>query len=252
MSQPKVRTASLHRMVMPDHICPYGLKARHLLQREGFEVDDHWLTTREKTDAFKREHQVDTTPQTFIDGERIGGYDDLRRHFGKRVADPEASRYAPIAAVFCVAALMALAVGVTLPGGVAIMPTIERFIAMTMCVLALLKLQDLEGFSTRFLGYDLLAQRYVPYASLYPFAELLAGVLMLAGALPWLAIPVAMFIGGVGATSVFKAVYIDQRELKCACVGGASPVPLGVVSLTENLMMVCMALWMLAKPAAVG
>lgn len=46
--------------------------------------------------------------------------------------------------------------------------------------------------------------------------------------------------------SVFKAVYIDKRELKCACVGGSSRVPLGFVSLTENLAMVGMALWMVS------
>ena len=43
----------------------------------------------------------------------------------------------------------------------------------------------------------------------------------------------------------FKAVYVDKRELKCACVEGGSNVPLGFVSLTENVMMVDMALWML-------
>ena len=53
-------------------------------------------------------------------------------------------------------------------------------------------------------------------------------------------------IGGIGAISVFKAVYIDRRELKCACVGGSSKVPLGFVSLTENVMMVAMAVWMAA------
>jgi hypothetical protein len=71
---------------------------------------------------------------------------------------------------------------------------------------------------------------------------------MVAGALTWLSAPVALFIGGVGAVSVFKAVYIDRRELKCACVGGGSSVPLGFVSLTENLMMIAMAVWMLAMP----
>lgn len=78
----------------------------------------------------------------------------------------------------------------------------------------------------------------------YPYAEGLAGVLMVAGALTWLSVPVALFIGTVGAASVFKAVYIDKRELKCACVGGSSNVPLGFVSLTENLMMIAMAVWM--------
>ncbi len=81
----------------------------------------------------------------------------------------------------------------------------------------------------------------------YPYAELIAGVLKIAGALIWIAAPLALFIGGVGAVSVFKAVYIDKRELKCACVGGDSNVPLGFVSLTENLMMIGMAVWMLAS-----
>ena len=103
-----------------------------------------------------------------------------------------------------------------------------------------------------FLNYDLLAQRWVRYGYVYPFAEALAGILMVAGAMMWLSVPVALFIGTVGAVSVVKAVYIDKRELKCACVGGDSNVPLGFVSLTENLMMVAMALWMLLKPAGVG
>ena len=67
---------------------------------------------------------------------------------------------------------------------------------------------------------------------------------MLARLWPWLSIPVALAIGGIGALSVVKAVYIDGRELKCACVGGSGNVPLGFVSLTENVMMVAMALWM--------
>lgn len=74
---------------------------------------------------------------------------------------------------------------------------------------------------------------------------MIAGVLMIAGApLKWIAIPMAFVIGSIGAVSVFKAVYVDRRELKCACVGGDSKVPLGFISLTENLMMVAMALWM--------
>ncbi len=67
---------------------------------------------------------------------------------------------------------------------------------------------------------------------------------MIAGALTWISSPIALFIGTVGAVSVFKAVYVDRRELKCACVGGSSNVPLGFVSLTENLMMIAMGLWM--------
>src|SRR4051794_22011157 len=103
------RQATLYRMVMDKHVCPYGLKAKDLLRRQGFTVEDKWLTTREATDAFKAEHGVKTTPQTFINGERIGGYDDLRRYFGKAANDPKAATYKPVVALFGMTALMALA-----------------------------------------------------------------------------------------------------------------------------------------------
>lgn len=236
--------ATLHRMVMPGHTCPYGLKSKHLLESRGFIVDDRWLTTREEVDAFKAAHGVKTTPQTFIDGVRIGGHDDLRRHFGLKVADPDATSYTPVIALFAMTALMALAASFAVEGSAFTLRAAEWFISFSMVVLALLKLQDVDKFATMFLNYDLLAKRWVPYASIYPFAEGLAGVLMTAHAVPWLSIPLALFIGGIGAVSVFKAVYIDKRDIKCACVGGSSKVPLGFVSLTENVMMVAMALWM--------
>jgi glutaredoxin len=244
MTNPNVKTARLHRMVMPGHTCPYGLKALDLLKRNGFVVDDQWLTTREETDAFKAEHGVKTTPQVFIDGRRIGGYDDLRRHFGQKVPEPGATSYTPVIAVFATTALMALAVSYAVFGSPFTLRAAEWFIGFSMVVLAMLKLQDVEKFSSMFLNYDLLAKRWVRYSYVYPFAEAAAGVLMIAGALTWLSVPIALFIGTIGAVSVFKAVYIDKRELKCACVGGASNVPLGFVSLTENLMMIAMAVWM--------
>jgi glutaredoxin len=239
------KTAQLYRMVMPDHLCPYGLKSRHLLDSQGFEVEDHLLTTRAETEAFMERNGVKTTPQTFIDGDRIGGYEALRAHLGKPVRGEGETTYTPVVALFGMAALMAAA-GVWAGFGTLVTRHFpEWFIAISMCLLALQKLRDVESFSTMFLNYDLLARRWVPYGYVYPFAEALAGVLMLSGVLIWLAAPVALIIGTIGAVSVFKAVYVERRELKCACMGGASDVPLGFVSLTENLMMVAMALWML-------
>ncbi|MDF0594765.1 glutaredoxin [Psychromarinibacter halotolerans] len=235
--------AVLYRMVMPDHLCPFGLKSKDLLEREGYEVEDHHLTTREETDAFMERHGVKTTPQTWIGDERIGGYDDLRVAFGKEDPAQETS-YRPVIAIFSVAFLMAVALAVATFGTPLTPRTIEWFVAISMCFLAVQKLQDVEQFSTMFLNYDLLARRWVPYGYVYPYGEALAGILMVGGLLTWLSAPVALFIGTVGAVSVFKAVYIDKRELKCACVGGNSNVPLGFVSLTENLMMIAMGIWM--------
>ena len=242
------KTATIYRMVMPDHTCPFGIKAVDLLKRQGFTVEDRHLTTRAETDAFKAKHGVPTTPQIFIDGERIGGYDALREYFGKAApAGDDATSYRPVVAIFTTTALLAMAISWFAFGNLLTLHTIEWFISFSMVFLALQKLQDLRSFSTMFLNYDLLAKRWVPYGYVYPFAEALAGLLMSARALPIISVPIALFIGTVGAVSVIKAVYIDRRELKCACVGGNSNVPLGFVSLTENLLMIAMALWMGAR-----
>lgn len=245
--EPFEKRAVLYRMVMPQHTCPYGLKAKDLLERSGFEVEDHHLTSREETDAFKAKHQVATTPQIFIGGKRVGGSDDLRRLLGQSVTDPNAPSYRPVIALFAMTGLMAAAASYAVTGALLTARAAEWFISFSMIVLALLKLQNVETFSTMFLNYDLLARRWVPYSYIYPFAEGFAGILMTAGALTWLSVPVALFIGTIGAVSVIKAVYIDKRELKCACVGGSSNVPLAFISLTENLMMVAMAFWMASR-----
>ena len=243
------RQATLHRMVQPGHICPHGLKALHLLEREGYEVDDHHLESKEETETFKAKHDVETTPQAWIDGQRIGGYDALREHFDHGSTDEDGTSYRPVVALFSVALALAIA-GQWAGTGTLEWSILRDFVAIAMTLLALQKLQDVESFSTMFLNYDLLARRWVPYGYLYPYGEAAAGVLMLAGVLPFVSAPIALLIGGIGAASVFKAVYVDKRELKCACVGGGSNVPLGFVSLTENLFMLGMGALTLVEALA--
>ena len=245
--KPEQKDATIYRMMMPTHTCPYGIKALDLLTREGYQVDDRHLATQEETEAFKSEHNVGTTPQIWLGDQRIGGYDALRMYFGHRAKDAGETTYRPVIAIFAVAALMALSLSWYAMDSLFTVKTIEWFIALSMCFLAVQKLQDVESFSTMFLTYDLLAKRWVRYGYLYPYGEALAGISMLSGAFVWISAPIALFIGSIGAVSVIKAVYLDKRELKCACVGGASNVPLGFISLTENIMMVMMGCWMLIR-----
>jgi glutaredoxin len=74
------REATLYRMVLPDHTCPFGVRARELLEQNGFDVDDRLLTTRDEVDQLKAEHNVETTPLIFIGEEKIGGCDDLEQY----------------------------------------------------------------------------------------------------------------------------------------------------------------------------
>jgi glutaredoxin 3 len=78
MTQPQ--SATLYRMVLPDHTCPFGVRAKQLLEDAGYKVEDHILASREEVDRFQGEQDVDTTPQVFIGKERVGGCDDLERY----------------------------------------------------------------------------------------------------------------------------------------------------------------------------
>lgn len=240
------KEATLYRMVNEKSACPHGRKAKFLLERQGFTVTDTHLTTRSEIDAFKAKHAVSTTPQTFIDGQRIGGFDELSAYFGKPVRDPNAVTYRPVLMLFAIAALLSVALTWLMQNTFFVGETIAWFIAIAMVLLGLQKLQDVDKFATMFLNYDLLAQRWPPYGHVYPYIEAGAGVLMLMGLLTWITAPVVLVAAGIGAVSVIKAVYIDKRQIKCACLGDAR-VPLGAISLTENLMMVGMALWMLTR-----
>jgi glutaredoxin len=70
-------------MVLPDHTCPFGVRAKELLEANGYEVEDHMLRSREEVDRYMEEQGVATTPQVFIGGERIGGSDDLERYLAR-------------------------------------------------------------------------------------------------------------------------------------------------------------------------
>ena len=243
------QSAVIFRMVMPDHLCPFGLKSIDALKHAGYDIIDRHITTQDENTLVKETLGVKTTPQTFIDGKRVGGNDDLQVFLGNQEPETDDTTYAPIIAIFAVTALMTLALCWAFAVSVLSIQAFVWFVALSMCVLAIKKLEDLEGFTTGFLGYDLLARRVVRYAYVYPFLEAFAGIAMLADQ-PWLnpiAGLVAFIIGLIGGVSVIKAVYIDKRELKCACVGGDSNVPLGAISLTENIMMFGMGGYMLIR-----
>jgi glutaredoxin/uncharacterized membrane protein YphA (DoxX/SURF4 family) len=245
----KNNKATIYRMVTPGHFCPWGLKAYDLLKRNGYEVEDNHIVSSEENKLYKEENGVDETPQILIDGERIGGYDQLRLHLGLGPDPKEGNTYQPVIAIFAVTFLMALVTTWAMLGSISIIRVAELFIAFSMCVLGIQKLRDLQAFATGFIQYDLLAQRYVPYATIYALIEAGGGALMIAGLLTLIVAPTVLLASGIGAFSVIKAVYIEKRDLKCACVGGDSSVPLGFISLTENLLMMVMAVWMLLNAA---
>ena len=225
-------------MDLPDHPCPWGLRALRLLQERRIPFEDHRLTSAEEVEAFKAAHGVATTPQVFEGQKRIGGYTELAARLGVRPETAEIS-YTPVVAVFSTAALMALALSAGVSG----------FMGIAICLLAMLKLMDVDAFAASFRKYDLLSQRWRPWGRLYPGIELLVGLGVLLQPEPAAAAQlvgaVAVWLGVMGMVSVGKALFIDHLALNCACVGGNSRTPLGLVSFTENLTMAAMGAVML-------
>jgi len=160
MNQIQLRDVHLYRMDLPDHACPWGLKARQLLQDQGIPFTDHPLTSQAAVQAFKQAHQVATTPQIFMGTERIGGYTDLAARLQVKAEAADYS-YTPVVAVFGTALLVDGAIG----GGV------MGFMGLALAMLAMLKLMDVGAFASSFLKYDLISQRWPLYARLYPGLE---------------------------------------------------------------------------------
>jgi glutaredoxin len=78
------KQATLYRMVLPDHVCPFGVRARELLLERGYDIDDRILRTRDEVEAVKDEFGVATTPVILLGDERIDGSDALERFLASR------------------------------------------------------------------------------------------------------------------------------------------------------------------------
>ncbi len=215
--------------------CPFGHKAINLLRKQGVIYQDHLLQSEAEVEEIKNRYNVKTTPQIFLNGERLGGYSELAAKFGEEKEEEEETSYAPVIAVFSVSALLAIATRFEVMG----------FMGFSLVLLATLKLMDISAFVKGFKKYDLVTQKVQAYGKVYPFIELLVGLAFLSGVLINIAGILAVLVGSAGGYSVYKAVYIDKKDLNCACIGGGSKAPLGAVSFSENAIMAIMGLWFL-------
>ena len=124
---------------------------------------------------------------------------------------------------------------------ITLLKSFQIFMGISICLLAMLKLMDIEAFGISFKKYDLISYRFKKWIYIYPFCELLIGISFLLSAPPSSVILIAFILGIIGMASVFKAVYLDKLKLNCACVGGYAKTPLGIISFIENLLMAIMS-----------
>ena len=139
--------------------------------------------------------------------------------------------FAPLIAVFGTSFLITITLN----------KNFQDFMGISICLLAMLKIMDIEAFGISFKKYDLISYRFKKWIYIYPFCELLIGISFLLTAPPSSVVLIAFILGIIGMASVFKAVYLDKLKLNCACVGGYAKTPLGIISFIENLLMAIMS-----------
>lgn len=138
--------------------------------------------------------------------------------------------YVPVISIFVTSALLTLATGRGLMG----------FMGYSLTLFALQKFVDLSAFEMAFAKYDLIAKKMPFFGKVFPVIEMAVGLAVLASVARPVAGVLSLLIGLEGSVSVVKAVYFEKKEITCACAGGNTGVPLGFVSLIENILLALM------------
>lgn len=149
-------------------------------------------------------------------------------------------KYWPIAGIYVVSALLAL-VSIRFQQAPDYM---SHFMGFVLVLFGLIKLGDIPGFAQGFAEYDPLARKSSTYASVYPFIEILLGILFIGQLFILPATLITLAIYSFSLWGAVKSVR-DKQELRCVCLGTYFKLPLSTVTILEATFMIGMCIWML-------
>ncbi|NNC45137.1 MAG: heavy metal transporter [Winogradskyella sp.] len=124
------------------------------------------------------------------------------------------------------------------------------FMGLFYIVFSFFKFLDLKGFPQSFSMYDPLAKQLPIYGKVYPFLELILGLMFLMRFEITIALIATILILGITTVGVAKAL-LNKRSIQCACLGTVLKLPMTKATLIENSIMLVMALVMVSKVFAV-
>ncbi len=119
--------------------------------------------------------------------------------------------------------------------------SMNHFMAGFFLVFSFFKLLDIRGFAESYQMYDLVAKKIPLYAKVYPFIELTFGAIYLSGAVTPALYIATILIMGVGAIGVLRSL-LNKQKIRCACLGTVLNLPLGNITLFEDVLMIVMPL----------
>lgn len=124
--------------------------------------------------------------------------------------------------------------------GFNLMSFMNYFMAGFFIVFSFFKFLDLRGFAEGYSIYDLLAKKWKPYGFIYPFIELTFGVSLLIGINHNLCYALIVLVMGFSSLGVINSLR-KKQVIECACLGTIFKIPLGTVTLVEDVLMIVMS-----------
>ena len=120
------------------------------------------------------------------------------------------------------------------------------FMGLFYIVFSFFKLLDLKGFSESFKMYDPLASRVPIYGWIYPFIEVVLGLMFLMHFGVKTALVITLIVLGITTIGVAKSL-LDKKSIRCACLGTALKLPMTEATFIENAVMIVMAILLLVS-----
>ncbi len=125
------------------------------------------------------------------------------------------------------------------------------FMGVFFVTFGLFKLYDLKGFVNSFQLYDVIAKRWLGFGYVYPFIEIILGIMYLIGFMFFLQNLAALILAIFGIYSAHITIK-NKEVVKCVCLGSAFDLPMTKVTLIENLLMALMAIVMIFMYLTMG
>ena len=120
------------------------------------------------------------------------------------------------------------------------------FMGLFYIVFSFFKILDLKGFSMSFRMYDPFAKKVPIYGYIYPFIEVLLGIMFLIRFKINIALILTVIVLGITTIGVTQ-VLVNKRSIKCACLGTVLNLPMTEATLIENALMIIMALILISS-----
>ena len=118
------------------------------------------------------------------------------------------------------------------------------FMGLFYIIFSFFKILDIKGFSTSFKMYDPLAKKLTIYGYIYPFIEILLGVMFLTRIEVNIALLTTIVILGITCAGVTQTL-LNKRSINCACLGTTLKLPMTEATFIENVIMIIMAIVLL-------